>query len=82
MIELNKIKSKVIDLINSLIGTADIEDTDELINHLGLDSLDIIKIILDVESYFDISIRDSEFNYKGLTLIKFCELIQKNSVKK
>ena len=51
----------------------------DIINDIGLDSLQIINFLLKLEDKFNIEINFEEFNYNHLrSLDKFCNFLEKN----
>lgn len=59
---MEEVKSKVLAVISEKIGkeAEDINLKANLVNDLGLDSLDTVEIIMEFEKAFDISIPDEE----------------------
>jgi acyl carrier protein len=42
------------------LSAADLKSEDNFLNHLGADSLDLVEMVMEVESEFDIDIPDGE----------------------
>ena len=59
-----EVRTKICNIIGKTLGVpaTDILDTDKMVDNLGIDSLDTIEIIMEVEKEFGISIPDEEAN--------------------
>lgn len=59
---MNPIETKIIEIIrkNPNIQGKEISPDDHFINNLGIDSLDAVELILDLEKAFEITIPDEE----------------------
>lgn len=55
---LKRVKEIIAD--NHGLKPADIRDTDELMDGLGLDSLDVIELSMEVEKAFNITVEDDD----------------------
>jgi acyl carrier protein len=59
-----EVKTKICNIIGETLGVpaTDILDTDKMVDNLGIDSLDAIEMIMEIEKEFGISIPDEEAN--------------------
>lgn len=59
---MSTIRAKVISIISQKaeMDPSEIKDSDNLYNVLGIDSLDYIEIIIEIEEYYHISIPDED----------------------
>ena len=67
-----KLKEIVIDVTHSSDEVVDIEDTDFLVDDLGVDSLGMISLVARLEKQFSIEIPQSEVtlqNFKSIELL-------------
>ena len=55
-----EVVSKILELVNSQMGTNIVSESTHVINDLNADSLDTIELLMWVEDVFDISITDEE----------------------
>lgn len=64
------IKEKVYYIINKVTGVEDIKDGMLLLSDLGLDSLEMIALLIELEESFNIELKESDmdpFNLKTVT---------------
>jgi len=56
------VKEKIIALLNDKLGyeEAELSEDKDLVNDLGIDSLDMVEIIMGIEEKFGLKIEDSE----------------------
>lgn len=71
---------KVINLLSNVVESGfereKVNGTTDIINEIGLDSLEMIKFLLSVEDEFEIEIDYDEFEISHLNSInRFCEFI-------
>lgn len=68
----DKIKEIIVDELSGVSGMAitDIKEENSLSNDLGLDSLDFVEIVIDLENAFGISIHDDEMDPMGDNSVK------------
>ena len=83
---INEIKKIILDTIGNplSINTEDIADDFDL-RDLGLNSLNIVRIIIAIEKYFDIEISDENIYFKNWsTLKKIVDIVEKekNDIKR
>ena len=55
-------KERVFQLLRKLSGVEKVDEKDSLLGNLGLDSLNMITMLLDIESEFDIRLNESDMN--------------------
>ncbi len=55
-------KERVFQLLRKLSGVDKTDEKDTLLGNLGLDSLNMITMLLDIESEFDIRLNESDMN--------------------
>ena len=82
--EFESIESMIIDKLNEMTdGSIDINSETSLDNDLGMDSLDFVEFIMELEKEFDIQIPDDPFanknNIKIKDLVEVIELIKTKS---
>lgn len=82
--EYESIESIIIDKLNEMTdGSIDINSETSLDNDLGMDSLDFVEFIMELEKEFDIQILDDPFanksNIKIKDLVEVIELIKTKS---
>lgn len=69
---MNNIENRVIEIIKNAVNISD-ETTiisNTLINTLKINSLNFLKIIVDIEEEYDIEFDDEELNFDGFSTIK------------
>ncbi len=55
-------KEQVIQIIQEISGSESIKESDTLLGGVGLDSLGMITMLLDIESHFHIRLDESDMN--------------------
>ena len=55
-------KERVFQLLRKLSGVEKVDEKDSLLGNLGLDSLNMITMLLDIESEFEIRLNESDMN--------------------
>lgn len=55
-----EIRDRVVTVIKAECAVSEVNDQDELINDYGLDSLDSVELIMELEDEFDINIPDDD----------------------
>lgn len=68
----NKVKEKLKEVINDLLQIDDIKQEDSLIEDLGMDSLDMVELVMYIEEDFDIELPDD-----GLDNVKTIRDVEK-----
>ena len=61
------VKERVFKILSKLSGKAEINDNDMLLASLGLDSLAMITLLLELEEEFGIELEESDMNPYDLT---------------
>lgn len=56
----NEVKEKLKEVIKDLLCVDDIKEEDSLIKDLGMDSLDIVELVMHIEEEFDVGLLESE----------------------
>jgi acyl carrier protein len=71
------IEQQLKDLLAKQFGieSANITNTDHLVNDLNADSLDLLEVVMSVEKEFNIQIEESEYQAAN-TVIKIAELVK------
>src|SRR5262245_5112358 len=60
---LQKLKQIVVEVVELKIAPEEIDDTGNLFNDCGIDSVSIVELVLSLEGQFDITIDESELNF-------------------
>ena len=63
------VKERVFKILSKLSGKAEINDNDMLLASLGLDSLAMITLLLEIEEEFGIELEESDMNPYDLTSV-------------
>ena len=63
------VKERVFKILSKLSGKAEINDNDMLLASLGLDSLAMITLLLELEKEFGIELAESDMNPYDLTSV-------------
>ena len=63
------VKERVFKILSKLSGKAEINDNDMLLASLGLDSLAMITLLLELEEEFGIELEESDMNPYDLTSV-------------
>lgn len=63
------VKERVFKILSKLSGKAEINDNDMLLASLGLDSLAMITLLLELEEEFGIELAESDMNPYDLTSV-------------
>jgi len=72
-------QERIIEIIDTDYNAFDIDvNNDTTFEELGLDSLDAVELLMDIESAFDIDISDDEFD-KLLCVNDVIECVEKHS---
>lgn len=56
----NEVKEKLKEVIKDLLCVDDIKEEDSLIKDLGMDSIDIVELVMHIEEEFDVGLLESE----------------------
>ena len=68
----------VIEILNVLTGIENINEEDNLVNDLGIDSLNMVELMLSIEEYFEIMLDASDLNPFDLnTVADVISLVEK-----
>lgn len=54
--------NRVFEIINVLSGAENITESCELVNDLGMDSIEMVALLIDIEESFDIRLDESDMN--------------------
>lgn len=65
-----KLKKIIVDIASIAVGINEINDNTILTKDLGFDSVQIISLIVEIESQFDIEIEDEDLDIEKLTVFK------------
>lgn len=65
-----KLKKIIVDIASIAVGISEINDNTILTKDLGFDSVQIISLIVEIESQFDIEIEDEDLDIEKLTVFK------------
>lgn len=76
---INKIKELIVKIKEGGVELQDIDEQANLIDDIGLDSLQLINFLLSVEDEFNIEIDFDNLDFKHLqTITAFCEFINQS----
>lgn len=65
-----RLKKIIVDIAPISVDVSEINDDTVLTKDLGFDSVQIISLIVEIESQFDIEIEDEDLNIEKLTVLK------------
>ena len=65
----SRIKQMMADRLFMRISAAAIEDDKSLINHYGVDSLNLLELVVGIEEEFGIAVDDSEFRVSNFDTV-------------
>lgn len=65
-----KLKKIIVDIAPIVVEISEINDNTVLTKDLGFDSVQIISLIVEIESQFDIEIEDEDLDIEKLTVLK------------
>lgn len=65
-----KLKKIIVDIAPTVVEISEINDNTVLTKDLGFDSVQIISLIVEIESQFDIEIEDEDLDIEKLTVLK------------
>lgn len=65
-----KLKKIIVDIAPIVVEISEITDNTVLTKDLGFDSVQIISLIVEIESQFDIEIEDEDLDIEKLTVLK------------
>lgn len=65
-----KLKKIIVDIAPIAVEIGEINDNTVLTKDLGFDSVQIISLIVEIESQFDIEIEDEDLDIEKLTVLK------------
>ena len=60
---------EVLGIISNIIGNINPSNEDDLIEDMGFDSIQMLELIVEVEKYFKISIKDEDFDIENFATI-------------
>lgn len=73
-----KIKQKVKEILRDLIGINDFSEEASLIKDLGIDSLGLVTLLIEIEDSFDIELDESDMNpFDLISVSDVIDLVQK-----
>ncbi len=72
------IDERVIEVISEISGAASIKDSDDLQTDIGFDSFGMVRLLVELEDVFSITIDESDLNpYDLLTVRDVIDLVNK-----
>lgn len=72
-----KIKEIIVEVLEGKVEVQDIDDETLLTQDLGVDSIKLVSIIVELENKFDIEIEAEDLDVNKLTIFKFlCTMVE------